>query len=141
MDEEAILNEMLPELNRVLNFSNIKLYLLKHHLLSMADVQELDKTGSRADLTTNLVAMLEQRTKNPAQKMLDVLRDIVRNNDGSEALEDMIEQLQRKLKSAALRAAGVAMRSHTPADHIAFGESIQHHYYFRSFFFRRVYSM
>ena len=115
MDEAGILNEKLPELNRVLNFSIIKLYLLKHHLLSIAEVQELDKTGSRADLTTNLVAMVVQRTRNPAQRMLEVLRDIVRDNEGSEALEDMADQLQRKLESAR-KAGGALTRSRTPAD-------------------------
>lgn len=127
MDEAGILNEKLPELNRVLNFSITKLYMLKHHLLSIAEVQELDKMGSRADLTTNLVAMVVQRTRNPAQKMLEVLRDIVQDNEGSEALEDMADQLQRKLENVRKAAGGAITRSRTPADaHTTIGESRTH---------------
>lgn len=109
MDEEGILNELLPELNRIMDFSSIKLYLLKHHLLSMQVVQELEKTNSRPDLTTSLVAQLGQRTRNPAQKMVEVLRDMLSHNEGSEALEDLMEKLQHKLKTAAATAAAARL--------------------------------
>ena len=118
MDEAGILSELLPELNRILKFSISKLYFLKHRLLSLQNVQDLEKTNSQADLTTKLVALLVQGTRKPAQKMAEVLSDMVKNNDGSEALEDLIEQIQFKLKSAAavVRTGGPVTRSRTPAE-------------------------
>ena len=121
MDEAGILNELLPELNRILKFSTAKLYFLSHRLLTMQNVQDLERTNSQADLTTKLVALLEQGTRKPAQKMVEVLSDMVKSNDGSEALEDLIEQIQLKLKSAAhaaatVRTSGPVIRSRTPAE-------------------------
>lgn len=109
MDEAGILNEQLPELHRIINFSILKMYLLSHRLLSNADVEELEKVDCRADLTTKLVAMVVKRTKNPAQRMLDILRDVVNHDDGSEALADMADQLQLKLEATK------SARSRTPA--------------------------
>ena len=93
---ERVLMHLLPRMMNCLNMSTLRVYLLSNFSITEQQSKTLHKIPEKDEAFLKLLHFLKL-TDQPAKKLLEALRHMHDNGDGSDAVEKIIEDMEKLL--------------------------------------------